>query len=244
MNAQHHISVKLGESVSIRTVNRILHQNHLTLLRPRTMPAKGNEIQQQTFFDDLRNQIQQASPNEQFFFFDAASVHRSTSVTRVWAEKGHQPEIKCCGGRERVHILGFLNFTSSQARFQFSDTLGAKELISLIRSLFTDYPGKILHIILDNARAHHAKLVQLFEIQNQDRLQLHYLPAYSPKLNPIEKFWKFLREQVTHNTYFEDFDKFKLTIIEFLQSFKETNEKISDLCKIYHQTGSVSVAGL
>lgn len=115
VNAQHHISVKFGESVSIRTVNRIFHHNHLTLLRPRTMPAKGNEIQQQTFFDDLRNQIQQAGPNEQFFFFDAASVHRSTSVTRVWAEKGPQPEIKCCGGRERIHILGFLNFTSSQA---------------------------------------------------------------------------------------------------------------------------------
>lgn len=47
------------------------------------------------------------------------------------------------------------------------------------------YPkGKIV-MVLDNARIHHAKLLQPFLLENKDRLQLEFLPSYSPKINLI-----------------------------------------------------------
>lgn len=244
INAHYHIETKFGKTISLRTVIRIFHRQGLTLVRPRPVPAKGNREKQQQFLDQLRKDIQNASPNEHFLFFDACSVQRSATVTRMWWQKGEQPTVKICGGRERLHILGFLDATGSKARFTFSETLGAEEFVAFLRTLLNIYPHEKVHLILDNARAHHAKLVQKFVTEQQDHLNLRFLPAYSPMLNPIERFWQFLRESVTHNTYFASFDIFKTEIIAFLRQFKESNEKIRHLCNIYYDPNPITVAAL
>lgn len=48
---------------------------------------------------------------------------------------------------------------------------------------------KIL-LVLDNARYHHALLLQPWLESMSDVLELFFLPAYSPDLNPIEMLWK------------------------------------------------------
>ena len=40
----------------------------------------------------------------------------------------------------------------------------------------------------------------------RERLDLEFLPAYSPELNPIERVWKLTRRLCTHDTYFEKID--------------------------------------
>ena len=43
--------------------------------------------------------------------------------------------------------------------------------------------------LFDNVRIHHAKLLKPFLDENKDRLELMFLPAYSPELNLIEGLW-------------------------------------------------------
>lgn len=47
---------------------------------------------------------------------------------------------------------------------------------------------------------------------------MHFLPPYSPNLNPIERLWKWMRERVMYNTYYEHFEDFKSAIIGFLKN--------------------------
>jgi transposase len=225
-------------------VTRIFHCQGLKLKRPRPKPAKGDESKQQVFFDDLRNKMQQASSADQFLFFDACSVQRSATITRMWWEASSQPEVKVCGGRERIHILGILNASNKQARFMFSPTLNAEGFIAFLTKLLSIYPKKNLHVLLDNAPAHHAKIVKKFVDAKGNRLELIFLPPYSPRLNPIERFWQFLRQEITHNTYFESFERFEAEITEFLKKFKVSNQKIAGLCQIYFKTGPIPVASL
>ncbi|HMF30056.1 MAG TPA: winged helix-turn-helix domain-containing protein [Candidatus Lokiarchaeia archaeon] len=93
-NMKYHIQEQCGKLVSIRTVVRTFHREGLTLQRPRPTRAKGDPEKQQAFLDDLRERIQHAGPRDRYFFFDAASVQRSATVTRMWAEKGKQPQVK------------------------------------------------------------------------------------------------------------------------------------------------------
>ncbi|MFX1257733.1 MAG: transposase [Promethearchaeota archaeon] len=53
--------------------------------------------------------------------------------------------------------------------------------------------GKIL-LVLDNDRTLHLKELEPFLEAKRDTLELFFLPPYSPDLNPIERFWKFLRK--------------------------------------------------
>jgi transposase len=47
------------------------------------------------------------------------------------------------------------------------------------------------------------------------KIVLHFLPPYSPNLNPIERLWKWMKERVIYNTYYEHFEDFKGAVIGF-----------------------------
>ena len=56
-------------------------------------------------------------------------------------------------------------------------------------------------MILDNARIHHAKLIQPFLEKNKNYLELIFLPPYSPNLNLIEGLWKWLKQSIIYNVF-------------------------------------------
>ena len=61
--------------------------------------------------------------------------------------------------------------------------------------------------LLDNARYQKCKLVQNYA--TSVGIQLCYLPCYSPQLNLIERFWKFIRNECLYSKYYANFADFK-----------------------------------
>ena len=57
---------------------------------------------------------------------------------------------------------------------------------------------------MQDARIHHAKLLQPFLKEHENSLELMFLPPYSPNLNLIEGLWKWIKEKVGYNGFFED----------------------------------------
>jgi transposase len=58
------------------------------------------------------------------------------------------------------------------------------------------YPGmRMIHVFLDNARHHHAKLVQAWLARPNCRIRPHFVPTYCPHLNPIERLWGLMHRQ-------------------------------------------------
>ena len=47
---------------------------------------------------------------------------------------------------------------------------------------------------------------------------MHFLPPYSPNLNPIERLWKFVNERVLYNKYYKNFDDFRNAVLGFLEN--------------------------
>ncbi len=149
----------------------------------------------------------------------------------MWSLKGHQPEILTYSGRQRQHLIGAVDPKFERVHVAFSDTLKASHFQHFLEGLINRYKnsGKIL-MILDNARAHHSKELEPFLIVNKIKLDLLFLPPYSPNLNPMERFWKFLRKQVTHNTFFETFKNFQRALVKFIRKFKISSLEIKIRC--------------
>jgi transposase len=85
---------------------------------------------------------------------------------------------------------------------------------------------KNIYIILDNARVHHSNIVndwllspenQEANSQNLPRIIFKFLPAYSPNLNKIEPFWKYLKKQIA-NKFYSTFKEFKQAINDFVSN--------------------------
>lgn len=86
-------------------------------------------------------------------------------------------------------------------------------------------------IYLDNVRFHHAKLLREF-LKSHTQLEIRYLPAYSPDLNPVERVWWYMRKSITHNRYLsslkERIDKFW----RLLSACLIPNELLKNICVI------------
>ena len=170
-------------------------------------------------------------PDDIVLFQDEASVQFSPTFTRRWSLKGQQPEIYTYGGRKRQDLVGAVDPDKGELHLAFSDTLKAPQFQYYLEGLLARYPAaKKLIIVLDNARAHHSKDLEPFLELNKDRLELVFIPPYSPNLNPMEWFWKFLRKMVTHNTFFGTFKEFQRALIKFIVKHKTSSPEIQSRC--------------
>lgn len=87
---------------------------------------------------------------------------------------------------------------------------------------------KIL-LVLDNARYHHAKVLQPWLESVSDLLELCFLPPYSPDINIIERLWKKTRREVTHNRYFEKLESIRYDLSMYWNNFTKPNEILISL---------------
>ncbi len=84
------------------------------------------------------------------------------------------------------------------------------------------HESKTIHIILDQVFYHKSK--QVIEYIEKTNIKPHYLPPYSPNLNPIGRLWKIMNEYVRNNNYFKNAKLFRKAIDDF---FSDTIPKIS-----------------
>lgn len=149
----------------------------------------------------------------------------------MWSLIGLQPKIATYGDRLRQPLIGTVEPLAGRVQVTFSKTLKTQQFQDFLDGLIIRYmdAGKIL-MVLDNAQTHHSKELEPFLEAHKDKLQLLFLPPYSPELNPMEWFWKFLRKQVSHNMFFDTFKNFQRALIKFIRKFTLSSLEIKRRC--------------
>ena len=94
--------------------------------------------------------------------------------------------------------------------------------------------NKPIVIVLDNARYQKCKLVQNYA--TSVGIQLCYLPCYSPQLNLIERFWKFIRNECLYSKYYANFADFKAAISNCIATANtDKHKKLNSLLTLEFQ---------
>lgn len=76
------------------------------------------------------------------------------------------------------------------------------EMMSLyLLNLADAFREKEVLLIMDQAGWHHSR-----ELDVPSSLQIEYLPAYSPELNPVEHLWQYLRNHACRNKLYDSLD--------------------------------------
>lgn len=161
-------------------------------------------------------------------------MSNTATVSYKWSIKGKQPQIETKQRkRERETFFGALSPLTGKVTAKTAERGNAKTFKLFLKKILRDFKmnRKIL-IILDNVRYHHAKMLKPFLKNKADKLELIFLPPYSPDLNPIERFWWFIRKRVTHNRSFDSLEKRKINLWKLISLYKNSNEEIQKLCII------------
>lgn len=92
--------------------------------------------------------------------------------------------------------------------------------------------GRRVVVITDNANYHHANLHKDWRLTHADHFELHFLPPYSPDLNPIERVWKLTRRLCLHNRYFPVLEDIVAVVESQFDAWSRGNSTLQRLCAI------------
>jgi transposase len=87
-------------------------------------------------------------------------------------------------------------------------------------------------VISDNARYHHARIHQPWRETMAEEFALHFLPPYSPELNPIERVWKLVRRNCIHNRYFGQLEEVVEVVERQFAKWVRPNPVLRRLCSL------------
>ena len=136
-------------------------------------------------------------------YFDAADLHWCTTIGATYQERGQQVKVNSPGKHDPwLALFGSLIYPSGDGHYTIHHRKRAVDVIAHLQGLIDRDPSGFWFVILDNAAAHEARKIVAFAEENRHRLELVYLPTYSPHLNLIERLWRLMRHQVTRNRFF------------------------------------------
>ena len=221
--------VEYGKSGLIKLMNRI----GFDWKKPEAAPSKIDAAVQQRFIDaheDLRNSL---DADETIVYVDAVHPTHQARPAGRWLPRGQRCAIDVTSGRERLNLHGAIDLTDRTDPHQEVQTVDAQSSIDLFASgarLSDDEP----HPRLPRQRP-------LPSCQSRPGLaataRAAHRPAlravHCPHLNPIERLWKVMHENVTHNRRYAKFRDFAEAVLGFLRKtvprrFNEFSSSITD----------------
>jgi transposase len=132
-------------------------------------------------------------------FLDESGASLVPPVRRTWAPRGHTPVLRHrMRGRKRISMAGVCCYRpdASDARLAFHLREGAydtDQLIGVVGALERLLGGAMVTLVWDNLPAHTSLAMRQWLADQHAWLQVEYLPAYAPDLNPVEGLWANLK---------------------------------------------------
>jgi transposase len=213
----HHVKQRYSKEYSISGMTKWLHANSFSYKKPHAVPAKANKEQQQKFLDFYQTLKKKAGQKEPIYFSDSVHPQHQTQLVYGWILKGERKGIATTGRQYRLNFIGGICLDGHRFVYQQADKVDADSIAAFLCELRRKNPGKHkIHLIWDRAGYHRDKGIQ--EFANSLAIELHYLPPYSPNLNPIERLWKIMHERVTYNRYYATFTEFTEATLKFFKT--------------------------
>ena len=235
----HAIEQKFGIKLSKMSVGRLMHQLGLSPQRPlwRAYQRDPKAVEQWLVEDFPKIKAAARKAGGEVWFSDEAGVRSDSHSGTTWAPVGKTPVVVTTGARFGLNVISAIN-RQGALRFMCVDgKVNADVFIEFLKRLAasTDHP---VFLIVDGHPTHKAKKTAEFVKSLKGRLQLFFLPGYSPDLNLDELVWNHLKNNGTGKRVITGPDQLKKLVLSHMRSM----QKNSGLVKSFYQTPTTKYA--
>ena len=218
-----YIERTFGVRYTVSGMTKWLKEHKFSYKHPKNVPAKADLAKQEEFIEKYLRLVTDTPTDEPILFMDSAHPTMATKVVCGWIKKGVDKPIAQTASRTRVNVMGAIELSTMNLVSCRPDYVNAETTVAFFEQLKAVYPNAPkIHIILDQSGYHRSQLVR--DKALEQNMILHYLPAYSPNLNSIERVWMVMNEECRNNIFFSSAKMFRDAINGF---FDVTWPKIS-----------------
>ncbi len=239
---QEHTQKKFGVFYSVKYIPELLKNMGLSHIKPKyTFTLSRNELKKQILW--IRQELPELykkckKANGVLLFQDESTFQLQPNVMSTWAPTGLPPTEEKNPKRGSLKVLGTIELFTGKLNYSIQKkTLDNKEFAKFLRQIVHAYKRKEIYLVLDGASYHSGPYIRKF-LKKNPQLHLIRQPSKSPNLNPIEKVWKELKKDRTHNVYFRNEKALKSTLRKGLYSLQQDPKKVRSLMKKWEKVAS------
>ena len=141
-------------------------------------------------------------------------------------KRGQQTRIPTPGQNKWQHVIGALNWRTNELIYQVVEKKNSKTFCAFLEYLVSQVGHeRPLFYVLDNASYHHSHMSHAMIAYFEDVAMPIWLPTYCSDMNPIERFWKHLKENACANRLFKEVQEVVDSVVNVLE---EQNDMTSN----------------
>ena len=222
------IEREFGIKLSVRGVGNYLARWGFTPQKPIKKAYEQQPEAVQAWLDDTYPAIEQRAKAEgaEIHWGDETALVNTDVRGRSYAPAGKTP-VTCAVGGTR-HKLSMIATVTNQGKTRWmiiDEAFNSDKLIEFLDALIKDADKKVF-LILDNLRVHHSKPVKAWVEERKDKIELFYLPSYSPELNPEERLNADLKQAVYTKAPVRTKAKLRDAANEHMQTLEKSPERV------------------
>jgi len=230
-----YVQKEFEKTFSRSGMNLWLKEHGFTYKKPKKIPGKANPEAQARFIEEYKKLKSTVPADAEIYFLDAVHPEYQAQAVCGWIKKGECKTLQTSAKQQRLHFVGALRLDGMQILTKEYKTVDADAVIDFLKKIESASSASEIHVILDNARSNKNKA--LGEYLKRSKIKLHYLPPYSPNLNPIERLWKIFRETTLYNRYYQNcLDCFRAMREFFSEKIPKLNQVLASRITDHFET--------
>jgi transposase len=192
------IEQEFGIKLQVRSIGKYLTRWGFTPQKPIKRAYEQSPAAVRAWIEGEYPGIEQRARAEggEIHWGDETALVNTDVRGRSYAPAGKTPVALAVGGtRQKLSMIATVTNQGKTRWMIIDEAFDAQKLIEFLQALIKD-AGKKVFLILDNLRVHHSKLVKAWVNERKDKIELFYLPSYSPELNPEERLNADLKQEM------------------------------------------------
>ena len=218
---------EFGVVLAINTMGDYLRKWGFTPQKPKKKAYEQCSKKVQKWLDEEYPAIQKRAKEEnaEIQWGDETGVRNNCQHGRSYAPKGKTPTKKSMSKRFSMNMISTV---TNQGKVQFmiySENMNSDKFIEFLKQLIKNNEQKIF-LILDNLRVHHSHIVKDWIAENKEKIELFFLPAYSPEKNPDEYLNCDLKQGLSSKPAPKNQEKLKENLENHMQMLTQNPERV------------------
>lgn len=226
------IQTTFGIKLSKASVCRVLAQLGLSAQKPLWRAWQQDEERVKKWLKEEFPAIAKRADKEGglVWFADEAGLRSDSHSGKTWSVKGQTPIIRTTGARFGINLISAVNRLGELRFMCVEGRVNAAVFIDFLNRLISGCDKKVF-LVVDGHPSHKANKVSQFIAKNKNRIELFFLPPYSPELNPDELVWNDLKNNGVGRTAITGPDMLKKTAVNYLRKLQKLPERVASYFK-------------